>query len=67
MPRKVRQLVSDLKSAGFSIVPTKSSHRKFRHASGVTIVISGQSGADTLHYQEKDLRNALAAVNETKT
>jgi predicted RNA binding protein YcfA (HicA-like mRNA interferase family) len=32
VPRKIRQLVSDLELAGFYLVPGgKGSHRKFRH------------------------------------
>ena len=65
MPRKIRQLVADLERAGFSAVKTKSSHRKFRHTTGTTVILSGQSGADALHYQEKDVRRAIAATKET--
>jgi predicted RNA binding protein YcfA (HicA-like mRNA interferase family) len=64
MPRKIRQLVSDLEHAGFIQVPTKSSHRKHRHPDGTTVILSGQSGADAHHYQEKDVRRAIAATTE---
>jgi predicted RNA binding protein YcfA (HicA-like mRNA interferase family) len=63
MPRKIRQLIADLERAGFSNVPTKSSHRKFRHVSGITVILAGQSGADAKHYQEKDVQQALAATS----
>lgn len=65
MPRKIRQLVHDLECAGFAKVPTKSSHRKFRHPTGTTVILSGQSGADARHYQEKDVQRAIAATQET--
>jgi predicted RNA binding protein YcfA (HicA-like mRNA interferase family) len=65
MPRKIRQLVADLENAGFEHVSTKGSHRKFRHSTGITIILSGQSGADALHYQEKDLKRAIAATKAT--
>jgi predicted RNA binding protein YcfA (HicA-like mRNA interferase family) len=61
MPRKIRQLVSDLTRAGFVLVPGgKGSHRKFRHAriSG-SVIMSGGDGEDARHYQEKQIRNAI--------
>jgi predicted RNA binding protein YcfA (HicA-like mRNA interferase family) len=64
MPRKIRQLVSDLEHAGFIQAPTKSSHRKYRHPNGTTVILSGQPGADAHHYQEKDVRRAIAATTE---
>ncbi len=66
MPRKIRQLIADLKHAGFMQIPTKSSHRKYRHATGTTVVISGQSGADAHYYQEKDVHRAIVAAKELK-
>ena len=61
MPRKIRQLVSDLGHAGFTCVPGgKGSHRKFRHPglSGV-VIVSGRDGDDAHPYQEKQVRNAI--------
>ena len=66
MPRKLRQLIAELERAGFAKIPTTSSHRKYRHESGLTVILSGQSGADAHHYQEKDVRRAIAATNEIK-
>jgi predicted RNA binding protein YcfA (HicA-like mRNA interferase family) len=48
VPRKIRQLITDLEQAGFILVPGgKGSHHKFRHPklSG-TVIVSGQSGGD---------------------
>ncbi len=61
MPRKIRQLVADLEQAGFVLVPGgKGSHRKFRHPKlAGSLILSGQSGDDAHHYQEKQVRNAL--------
>jgi predicted RNA binding protein YcfA (HicA-like mRNA interferase family) len=61
MPRKIRQLVSDLEKAGFRLVPGgKGSHRKFRHARFPgSVIMSGADGDDTHHYQEKQVRNAV--------
>jgi predicted RNA binding protein YcfA (HicA-like mRNA interferase family) len=61
MPRKIRQLVSDLTMAGFVLVPGgKGSHRKFRHARiAGSVILSGGDGEDARHYQEKQVRNAI--------
>jgi predicted RNA binding protein YcfA (HicA-like mRNA interferase family) len=61
MPRKIRQLIADLETAGFQQVPGgKGSHRKFRHPrlSGA-VILSGREGDDARHYQEKQVRNAV--------
>lgn len=61
MPRKIRQLVADLEQAGFVLAPGgKGSHRKFRHPKFPgSMILSGQSGDDAKHYQEKQVRNAI--------
>jgi len=61
MPRKIRQLVSDLTKSGFVLAQGgKGSHRKFRHPrfSG-SVILSGGDGDDARHYQEKQVRNAI--------
>lgn len=57
-------LVADLEQAGFGLVPGgKGSHRKFRHPKYPgSLMLSGQSGDDAQHYQEKQLRNALRRI-----
>lgn len=64
MPRKIRQLVSDLEKAGFvRVVGGKGSHRKFVHARFPSFVlISGHDGDDAQHYQKKHVRNALRKI-----
>jgi predicted RNA binding protein YcfA (HicA-like mRNA interferase family) len=61
VPRKIRQLVTDLEQAGFVLAPGgKGSHRKFRHAKlPGALILSGQSGDDAHHYQEKQVRQAI--------
>jgi predicted RNA binding protein YcfA (HicA-like mRNA interferase family) len=61
MPRKIRQLISDLTKAGFVSVPGgKGSHRKFRHPQITgSVILSGGDGDDACHYQEKQVRNAI--------
>jgi predicted RNA binding protein YcfA (HicA-like mRNA interferase family) len=64
MPRKIRQLVSDLERAGFVLSPGgKGSHRKFRHSKyGGAVILGGKDGDDAYHYQEKQVRNAIREV-----
>ena len=62
MPRKVRQLIADLEKVGFVNRGGKGSHRNFTHPQGLRVTISGGAGDDARHYQERDVRRALAAV-----
>jgi predicted RNA binding protein YcfA (HicA-like mRNA interferase family) len=66
MPRKVRELVADLESAGWVLVPGgKGSHRKFAHTrSPRKVVLSGAMGADAHHYQEKLVKSAIREVQK---
>lgn len=61
MPRKIRELVSDLERAGFALAPGgKGSHRKFRHPRFAgAVILSGNDRDDAHHYQEKQIRNAI--------
>ena len=64
VPRKIRQLVTDLEQAGFArVAGGKGSHRKFVHAKfHGFVLVSGHDGDDVQHYQEKQVRNALRLV-----
>ncbi len=53
MPRKIRELIRDLKRAGFKDRGGRGSHRNFVHGSGVVITLSGDPGDDAKPYQEK--------------
>jgi predicted RNA binding protein YcfA (HicA-like mRNA interferase family) len=64
MPRKVRQLIADLIQAGFADRGGKGSHRNFTHPKGLRVTLSGNPGDDAKHYQERDVRRALAAAKE---
>ena len=66
MPRKVRQWISDLEQAGFVNRGGKGSHRNFLHPKGLRVTLSGGAGDDAKHYQERDVRRALAAAKESE-
>ena len=60
MPRKIRQLIADLETAGFVHVSTRGRHCKFNHGpTDTTVILSGASGEDARHYKEKDVRQAI--------
>jgi len=59
MPRKIRELIAELKSAGFIDRGGKGSHRNFKHSSGVKITLSGKLGDDAKPYQERDVQKAV--------
>ena len=63
MPRKIRQLKSDLRNAGFVLVPRrgKGSHTVWAHPiTKTSVTVSGRDGADAQMYQERDVREAIA-------
>lgn len=60
MPRKIRQLIRDLKKAGFVDRGGKGNHRNFVHPNvGKPVTISGNENKDAKHYQEKAVRLAI--------
>jgi predicted RNA binding protein YcfA (HicA-like mRNA interferase family) len=65
MPRKVRELETDLLKAGFEKRPGKGSHRVYTHPkfSGV-VTISGRAGDDAKRYQEKQVAGAIEEAEE---
>ena len=66
MPRRLRELKADLRRAGFVEQPGrgKGSHSWWSHplAPDSPVNLAGQDGADAQRYQEREVRNALAAV-----
>lgn len=65
MPRKVRQLIRDLESAGFVDRGGRGSHRNYLHAQcPFPVTISGKEGDDARPYQEKAVRQALKEVQK---
>jgi len=63
MPPKIRELISQLQSAGFENRGGKGSHRNFTHVKGTKITISGKSGADAKPYQVKAVKKAIGEVS----
>ncbi len=61
MPRKLRQLITDLERAGFVKRGSKGSHRNFVHPKGVRTTLSGGSGDDAKPHQEKEVRRKIEA------
>ena len=60
MPRKIRELIKELKQAGFVDRGGKGSHRNFVHAYvSKPITISGKPNEDALSYQEKAVKIAI--------
>ena len=64
MPKKIRELISELEKAGFMNRGGKGSHRNFIHPAVMKpVVISGKAGDDAKKYQERAVE---AAIEETK-
>lgn len=68
MARKIRELISDLKAAGFREVPGgKGSHRKYTHENYAgAVTVSGKSGDDAKIYQEKQVSKAIESLNHER-
>jgi predicted RNA binding protein YcfA (HicA-like mRNA interferase family) len=65
MPRKVRELIADLEKAGFINRGGKGSHRNFTHpCCSMPITISGKSGDDAKHYQERAVRESIEEAKQ---
>ncbi len=65
MPKKIRELIANLKRADFVLDRQNGSHRQFKHPNwkGV-ITVSGSEGDDARHYQERQVREAIAKSKE---
>jgi predicted RNA binding protein YcfA (HicA-like mRNA interferase family) len=64
VPRKIRELIRDLKRAGFVDRGGRGSHRNFKHPSGMRITISGNLGGDAKRYQERDVGRAIRETRD---
>lgn len=60
MPPKTKQLIKDLKEAGFVNRGGKGSHRNFVHPKiSKPVTLSGKLGSDALFYQEIEVKRAI--------
>jgi len=64
MPPKIRELIEQLKDAGFVDPGGKGRHRNFMHPSGVRITVSGNPGNDAKPYQIRDVKRALDGISK---
>lgn len=64
MPRKIRELITDLEKAGFINRGGKGSHRNYLHPLGIAVTISGRSGDDAKPYQEKIVKQKIKEVSK---
>ena len=63
MPKKIQELKQMLRQAGFSEFPGKGSHTNWIHPLYAgKITVSGKDGADAKRYQEKEIQQAIEAV-----
>jgi len=60
MPRKVRELLSELQRAGFIDRGGKGSHRNLVHPEGSRITLAGKPGDDAKAYQERAVAKAIS-------
>jgi predicted RNA binding protein YcfA (HicA-like mRNA interferase family) len=66
MPRKIRQLIKELKKAGFDLAHVVGDHRKFEK-NGKSVMISGGTGDDAKPYQEKQVWLVILETSEPET
>jgi predicted RNA binding protein YcfA (HicA-like mRNA interferase family) len=65
MPKKIRELISNLEKNGFTNRGGKGSHRNFVHPNlKKPITISGNDGEDAKHYQEKAVMKVIEEVQK---
>ena len=67
MPKKIRELKSMLRKAGFSSRPGKGSHTFWVHpALTDRITISGSDGDDAQRYQEAEVQKVLRKLRKVQ-
>jgi predicted RNA binding protein YcfA (HicA-like mRNA interferase family) len=64
MPKKIRELKSRLRKAGFEMRPGKGSHTRWRHPKlpQQQVTLAGNDGDDAKPYQEKEVDEAIKAA-----
>ena len=65
MPKKIRELKSMLRKAGFTQRAGKGSHTVWAHPkSRDVVVLSGSDGEDAKPYQQRDVDTALSKLED---
>jgi predicted RNA binding protein YcfA (HicA-like mRNA interferase family) len=64
MPKKISELIRDLKKAGFVDRGGKESHRNFTHVKGTRITLSGSPSQDAKRYQEREVEKAIGEATK---
>jgi predicted RNA binding protein YcfA (HicA-like mRNA interferase family) len=67
MPRKIRELIHDLRGVGFYEISGggKGSHHKFTHVKYAgAVTLSGKDGDDAKPYQERQVKQAIKKVKQ---
>jgi predicted RNA binding protein YcfA (HicA-like mRNA interferase family) len=62
VPRKIRDLLRDLRKAGFTLVSGgKGSHRKFQAKDGkIVMIVPGHEGDDAKPYLERQVQEKIS-------
>lgn len=68
MPRKIRELKSQLRKAGFVKLRAKGSHERWTHPDFtiIKITIAGADGDDAKPYQEDEIAESLLRLQELR-
>jgi predicted RNA binding protein YcfA (HicA-like mRNA interferase family) len=67
MPKKIRELKTMLRKAGFSARPGKGSHVVWKHPLlASTVTLAGADGDDAQRYQESAVRKILQQLREVQ-
>jgi predicted RNA binding protein YcfA (HicA-like mRNA interferase family) len=69
MPKKIKELIRDLKDVGFYEIAGggKGLHRKLTHADYPgAVTLSGKDGDDAKPYQERQVRRAIEEVSSER-
>jgi predicted RNA binding protein YcfA (HicA-like mRNA interferase family) len=68
MPRKLRQLRSDLRRAGWAVDRQSGSHQIWKHplVPSTEVNLAGADGQDAHPYQERDVRDAVRRAQEAQ-
>ena len=65
MPKKIRELKASLRKAGFRWRPGKGSHTIWEHPlAEKSITLSGKDGRDARRYQEIEVAQQVAVVEQ---